>query len=72
MEDAVQLLENIARHKADVPLADYLETPAGRARVRAVNHLAGGNPRLYVIFSDFLTRDALDALVDPFLPCWTR
>jgi DNA-binding MarR family transcriptional regulator len=32
-----------------------------------VHHLAGGNHRIYVIFSEFLTRETLDDLVEPFL-----
>jgi len=67
LDEAVLLLTKIAELEEDTPLADFLHTPAGRARVRAVHHLAGGNPRVYVIFSGFLTRDALDELVAPFL-----
>ena len=36
------------------------------ARVQAIHDLAGGNPRLYIIFSDFLTVESLDDLVRPF------
>lgn len=67
LDEAVLLLTKIAELEEDTPLASFLHTPAGRARVRAVHHLAGGNPRVYVIFSEFLTRDALDELVAPFL-----
>ena len=67
VEDAILLLKNIAQWKQDKELADFIETPAGRARVRTVNHLAGGNPRIYVILSEFLTRDSLNELVEPFL-----
>jgi tetratricopeptide (TPR) repeat protein len=35
--------------------------------VRAVHHLAGGNPRVYMLFSQFITRDALDNLVEAFM-----
>lgn len=67
LDEAVSLLTKIAQLEEDVPLTSFLHTPAGRARVRAVHHLAGGNPRVYVIFSEFLTREALDELVSPFL-----
>ena len=67
LDEAILLLTKIAQMEEDTPLVDFLHTPAGRARVRAVHHLAGGNPRVYVIFSEFLTRDALDELVAPFL-----
>lgn len=67
LDEAVLLLTKIAELEEDAPLVSFLHTPAGRARVRAVHHLAGGSPRVYVIFSEFLTRDALDELVAPFL-----
>ena len=67
LDGAVELLKNIAERDGDAELAEFLATPTGRARVRAVQHLAGGNHRVYVIFSDFLTRDALDQLVDPLM-----
>ncbi len=67
LDDATEMLANIAEVNADQELADFLRKPAGRARVRAVHHLAGGNPRVYTIFSQFLTRDSMDQLVDAFM-----
>lgn len=67
IDEAIELLVKIARRESDTDLVQFLGTPAGRARIRAVDHLVSGNPRLYVIFSEFLTRDALDELVPPFL-----
>jgi DNA-binding transcriptional ArsR family regulator len=66
-DDAVSLLVKIAEHEGDAELAAKLQTPTGRARIRAVHHLAGGNPRVYVIFSQFLTCESLDQLSDPLL-----
>jgi len=62
--EATELLARIATLRGDDELASFVRTPAGRARIRAVHHLAGGNHRVYVIFSHFLTRDSLDSLVD--------
>ena len=67
LDEAAALLANIARHEEKNDLAEYILTPEGRARIRAVHHLAGGNPRVYVILSQFLTRESLDALVEPFM-----
>ena len=67
LTEAVDLLTKIARYEGKPDLAAFLQSPSGRARVRAVDHLVAGNPRLYVIFSEFLTLDALDELVPPFL-----
>ena len=66
-DEAVTLVKNIATFLKDDSLASFVETPTGRARIRAVHHLAGGNHRVYVIFSEFLTRESLDELVNPFM-----
>ncbi len=67
LDEATQLLTKIAQFKGDRKLASFIQTPTGRARIRAVRHLAGGNHRVYVIFSQFLTRESLDKLVEPFM-----
>lgn len=67
LEESTQLLASIARYRNDAALESFIRTPTGRARIRAVNHLAGGNHRVYVIFSQFLTHESLDELVEPFL-----
>ena len=66
-DEATHLLANIAQVSGDADLAALITTPLGRARVRAVHHLARGNHRVYVIFSQFLTRESLDELVRPFM-----
>lgn len=66
-EESTQLLARIARYRNDRDLESFIRTPTGRARIRAVNHLAGGNHRVYVLFSQFLTRESLDELVEPFM-----
>jgi tetratricopeptide (TPR) repeat protein len=66
-EDAVMLLHKIALRRGQSELAGFILTPTGRARIRAVHHLAQGNPRVYVILSEFLTRQSLDELVEPVL-----
>lgn len=66
-EDVVLLLGNIATERGDPELAEFIDTSEGRARIRAVHHLAEGNPRIYIIFAQFLSRDALDELVEAFM-----
>lgn len=66
-EDVVSLLGKIAVERGDEKLAEFIETPEGRARIRAVHHLAEGNPRIYIIFAQFLSREALDELVQAFM-----
>lgn len=67
LDDAVKLLANIARAEGDEDLAAFISSPHGRARIRAIHHLAGGNPRVYVILSRFLDRTSLDQLVQLFV-----
>jgi tetratricopeptide (TPR) repeat protein len=64
--DAVELLQRVADHQNDQELVSFLTTPDGRSRVRALHHLAGGNHRIYIVLSGFITRNSLDELVEPF------
>lgn len=67
-DEATQLLANIAKHNKNSKLELFIQTPTGRERIKAVHFLAGGNHRLYVIFSEFLThQESLDQLVDAFM-----
>ncbi|NMG19015.1 tetratricopeptide repeat protein [Brasilonema bromeliae] len=67
LDEAVDLLRHIAQLEGDKELEDFIKTATGRDRIRAIHHLSGGNPRIYVIFSQFLTRKLLDELVEPFM-----
>jgi tetratricopeptide (TPR) repeat protein len=67
VEDISQLLSRIAEHLKDRKLAAFLETPVGRSRVRALKYLSGGNHRVCVIFSEFITRESLGDLIDPLV-----
>lgn len=66
-EEVVLLLGKIAGERGDKALAEFIRTAEGRSRIRAVHHLAEGNPRIYIIFAQFLSRDALDELVEAFM-----
>lgn len=67
VEQATELLQNIARHQGKAEVIAFLATSQGRSRVRALHHLSGGNHRIYVVLSQFITRETMDALVGPFL-----
>ncbi|HKA07522.1 MAG TPA: tetratricopeptide repeat protein [Gemmataceae bacterium] len=62
-DEALILLAKIAEHTGNMGLAAFLQTPAGRARVRAIRHIAGGSHRVFIILSEFATRENLDELV---------
>jgi tetratricopeptide (TPR) repeat protein len=64
--EATELLRKIARLNGSAELEKFLETPRGRSRVRAIHHLSGGNHRLYIVLSDFVTRQTLEELTRPF------
>jgi tetratricopeptide (TPR) repeat protein len=66
LQDAQQLLVKIATTKGQDDLVAFLNTPDGRGRVRAIHDLAGGNHRVYIVLSGFVTRESLDQLVAPF------
>ncbi len=64
---ATELLQNIARLQNKDSVVDFLATSQGRSRVRAIHHLSGGNHRIYIVLSQFITRDSVDALLEPFM-----
>ena len=66
-ETGIDLLAKKAIHEDKSDLADFLRTPLGRARTRAVHHLAAGNHRAYVVLFDFLDKESLDDLIGPFM-----
>jgi DNA-binding transcriptional ArsR family regulator len=63
VDDALQLMQNIAVAREDAQFTQFLSTEHARNRVHALHHLIAGNCRLYVLLAGFLTHDALDDLV---------
>ena len=66
-DTGLDLLARKAVHEGKKELADFLRMPLGRARARAIHHLAAGNHRAYVVLSDFLDKESLENLVGPFM-----
>ena len=58
-----ELLTILARKSGDDELAEFLQTERGGARLEAVARLTGGSPRIWMVLSECLTVDNLDALV---------
>ena len=67
LDAGIDLLAKKAVHEDKAEVAELLYTPLGRARARAIHHLAAGNHRAYVVLFDFLDRESLDDLVGPFM-----
>ena len=66
-DTGLELLTRKAVHEGKMELAGFLRTPLGRARARAIHHLAAGNHRAYVVLFDFLDKESLEDLVGPFM-----
>ena len=66
-DTGLELLARKAVHEGKTELAEFLRMPLGRARARAIHHLAAGNHRAYVVLFDFLDKESLDDLVGPFM-----
>jgi tetratricopeptide (TPR) repeat protein len=67
LNNALELLQKLAHINKDAETASFLESPAGRARVRAVQHIAGGNHRLFVLFYGFLRENGTSSFVASLL-----
>ncbi|MEI2774592.1 MAG: winged helix-turn-helix domain-containing protein [Tetrasphaera sp.] len=69
VEQAQQMLQALARARGEDDLANELTTPRMRARVEAIAHLAGGQPRMWAVVSEGLDLEIhqLDRLVDLLL-----
>lgn len=65
--DAIALLKRLAHLNSDEKTAALLDTPVGRARVRAVQHIAGGNHRIFVLFYDFLYQSKSEQFIQPLM-----
>ena len=66
LNDAQALLLKIASEKNQRKLISFINSADGRGRIRAIHHLAGGNHRVYIVLSGFVTKESLDQLVLPF------
>ena len=67
VEEAAAMLTAIAKERDDDDLVSYLDTEEGRARLRTIAHLAGGQPRMWATLASALTVRGLDELVDLLL-----
>src|SRR5262249_35923714 len=65
-DEALLLQKKLAEHTKNTDLAAFLQAATGRARVRAIRHLGGGSHRIFIILSEFATRENLDDLVTAF------
>jgi len=64
---AISLLRRLALARGDLETEAFIASPIGRARVRAIQHLAGGNSRIFVLFYDVLQRRAPNTPLDDYI-----
>jgi DNA-binding Lrp family transcriptional regulator len=67
VDDALELMRRVAKLREDDELLEFLDTPQARARASAVQALAGGQPRIWMLFTGCLSVQALDELVPLFM-----
>ncbi len=60
------LLARLADMDGRDDLAEFLRTSTGLARVRAIHHFAGGNPRAMALLHPYLTQERLGELIGAF------
>jgi tetratricopeptide (TPR) repeat protein len=63
-EEGITMLRQLAEAQGKTELVQVLDSPAGRARVRALQHLAQGNHRVLIIFYDFLDEEVREDLLN--------
>ncbi|MDQ4096330.1 MAG: ATP-binding protein [Actinomycetota bacterium] len=63
LEEGTELLRRVAVLQGEDALAEFLVSDTGQARLRAVEHLAGGSPRLWMVLAGCMTIETLDRLV---------
>jgi DNA-binding MarR family transcriptional regulator len=67
VDEAKEMLTKIAERRGDSETVAALSTPQGLSRVRTVEHLAGGQPRIWSILADSLSIDGAISTADALL-----
>jgi DNA-binding MarR family transcriptional regulator len=67
VDEAKEMLTRIAQRRGDTSTVAALGTPQGLSRVKTVEHLAGGQPRIWSILADSLSIDGAISTTDALL-----
>jgi tetratricopeptide (TPR) repeat protein len=67
VDEAAAMLTAIAEERGDAKLVTYLAGDEGRARLRTITHLAGGQPRMWAALASALTVGGLEDLIELLL-----
>jgi predicted ArsR family transcriptional regulator len=67
LEDAAELLARVGDLRGTPEMRAVVTSPRGLQRLRVIQALAGGHPRIWMLFADCLDIEELDELVPQFL-----
>jgi tetratricopeptide (TPR) repeat protein len=67
LDNAIELLRKVAEVRKDHDLLEFLDTDAAYRRLAAVEALAGGHPRVWLLLAGCISVPAIDQLVPLFL-----
>jgi predicted ArsR family transcriptional regulator len=67
LEDAAELLARVGDLRGTPEMRTVVTSPRGLQRLRVIQALAGGHPRIWMLFADCLDIEELDELVPQFL-----
>jgi tetratricopeptide (TPR) repeat protein len=67
LESATELLIRVARLRGDTDVERFLSTETAERRLMAIEALAGGNPRVWLLLAGCISIAAIDELVPLFL-----
>ncbi len=65
--EAILFLKSISEKDENLDLINFLDTPEGGGRIKAIYHFIGGNHRLLVTFYHFLKADFINKLSKSFM-----
>ena len=66
-DETLELLVKLAASEGRNHLINFFRSEIGQGRIRAIHEITGGNPRLVVIFYQFVDRESIEDLAKPFL-----
>jgi len=67
LESATELMRRVAELRNDVKLVEFLATETAKRRLVAIEALAGGHPRIWILLSGCVSIKAIDELVPLFM-----
>jgi len=67
LDSANELMRRLAELRGDEELAEFLRSDVARRRLAAIEALAGGHPRIWLLLSGCVSIDAIDELVPLFV-----